>query len=82
MPLFHCIGLMAKVSIQEFQAQSLANVVWAFAQVQLNCGPFFETMNVQVARGVGQHSLGIGTAASCERLYDGIHWGRDSLSGL
>lgn len=43
---------MAKVSIQEFQAQSLANVVRAFAQVQLNCGPFFETMNVQVARGI------------------------------
>lgn len=52
MPLFHCIGLMAKVSIQEFQAQSLANVVQTFAQVQLNCGPFFETMNVQVARGI------------------------------
>lgn len=61
MPLFHCIGLMAKVSIQEFQAnagefqhieiivssltecqllleaQSFANVVQTFAQVQLNC---------------------------------------------
>lgn len=52
MPLFHCIGFMATASMQEFQAQSLANLVQTFAQVQLNCEPFFENMNVQVGRGI------------------------------
>lgn len=50
-PLFAFIGCMATMSIREFQAQSIANLVWAFAQVHIYCEPLFNVIVAEGARG-------------------------------
>jgi len=42
---------MATLSIREFQAQSIANLVWAFAQVRIYCEPLFNVIMAEGARG-------------------------------
>lgn len=44
MPALHLVGLLGAQRLHEFQAQGMANVVWAFAQLLVRHEPFLEAV--------------------------------------